>query len=1056
MIRFSEKGEEMTNKNLWLTAVMLGVSLAADAAPEDDLLFYAPFDGTAEAAEAKGAKVPVEAKALSYDAGLRGQAVRLSAETDAYLSYSLTNNAVPSRGTVAFWYKPEWNSASDKRWRFLFGFALPPNQKRLGSGAVRVWYYGGVLRAETSDKADSYRVSVQPINTGEWRHIAFTWDETGSMLYVNGKPLRSKRDDENPLAAALHTDAATGRRQYDRAGPFASFQVGCARDGKQADGLIDELRIYSAPISEKRIQAWVSEYATWDLSVARTYFLSGRDTDFRASVSNRSGQAHAVSWRLEDASGRVVQESAQPAAVPAFGTLDVAFAFSHGSPGPYALNVSGTGTFPVRRTVWGMRADNPYEAQPGDLKRKLVETLVLDRTPDADRFASTGGHTFQTLNGVRYLEAGTGANDRFAIRFHLPDTDPLYCFEWDYPDDKTRTADVIVQPSAGPKSDYELQVGTFTGDEYPCQNRMLTARCLYWAPTQDVSVVFMTARSQAPAAVSRIRLYKVEGGLPRATVSEPAPVDGWHRTLALYYEDPAIAYDFAVSGSSMPGFETLIDRTAAYMKYAGMNLFAYPGVWYHGRIGDVYNPRNHAENFLEAWFAKFDAEGLGVMPTFNEQTLPLPDGMTLTKQSLSDGTLCGSFVSVFDTGMPNPGGWHGTPPNFNILHPYVQQRVMDEVDALLAQGAGHPSFKGIDLRLAEHSFHWLGSIRAGYNDYMIDAFTRDTGIRVPVDRADPLRGKAYAEWLMANARAAWVDWRCRAVAAWHKRIAAKLASARPDLRLSLTLLTPMHPARGEAFDDPHYIDRLNREAGVDARLYADAPNIVISQGLRPARYRAGYDRPQTDRERQFLRDVFNTRAYYESLDAAKLPWLHLHDHYWESPVGDPTRRKKTEKALTAPWLKEEPWRVTTLNPASYYALRSYVLPLRYHDLLGIARGGFLIGTYGMEEHLVPFAKAFRALPAKPFADVPGCGETVKVRSLQFDGQTWFYAVNTGDQPAEVTIAASASEVTDLVTGQPPVERNGASLNLRLTPYQLRSFRASGGNGIAVVSPEHAR
>lgn len=940
------------------------IPLLARAQPAPELLFHAPFDGTAEAALAQGAAKPLAAGNLVFGEGVAGQAVRLTAAAKARLEYAFDKNVEPLRGTVAFWYKPEWADEPGERRRQLFGFTAPWDAARPGSGTVCVWYLGAALRGDTSDKADSFVTVRRPHEQGIWQHIAFTWDGEGSALFVDGKSYLRKRDSDNPFKAALlepDTPPKGAGRVYDRRRAFTSFHVGCSREGKQADGLIDELKIFSAPLSKAQIQSLVAEHP------------------------------------------------AQP----------------------------------VRKSAWAPNTANPYVSDGDALNLQLVETLALDQEPGAERFASTGGHTFQTLDGVRYLEAGTNGNDRFALRFTLPDASPLYCFEWIYPDDKRRTADIIVQPSAGPHSNYELQVGTFTGDEYPNQNKMLTSRCLYWAPTQDVSVVFMTARAGAPAAVSQISLYKVVGGLPAAKVNIPKQADGWNRTIGLYYEDPAINYDFAADGSSMPGFETLIDRTAAYMKYSGQDLFAYPGVWYHGRIGEDYNPRGHAENFLEAWYAKFDREGLGVMPTVNEQTLALPEGLAITKKSLSDGSLHGTCVSLWDTGMPNPGGWHGTPPNYNILHPHTQRVILEEFEALLAQGRGHPSFRGIDLRLAEHCFHWLGSIRAGYNDYMIDAFTQETGIQVPVDRADPLRGKRYAEWLLAHARDEWVGWRCRAVAAWHKRLAARLAQARPGLRLSLTLLTPMHPARGEPFEDPHYIDQLNKEAGIDASLYADTPNIIVSQGSRPARYRAGYDRPKTDKESAFLRDIFNTGAYYESLVAANLPWVHLHDHYWESPVGNPSRRGKADKPLEAPWFKEEPWRVTTLNPAAFYAMRPYVLPLRYHDVFGITRGGFLVGTYGMEEYLIPFAKAFRALPAKRFTDLSGSTETVKVRTLAYEGKTWFYVVNTGDKPAEFTVGTDATDITDLVTGGQAAELKGKTLALRLLPYQLRSFSAEG-------------
>jgi hypothetical protein len=85
-----------------------------------------------------------------------------------------------------------------------------------------------------------------------------------------------------------------------------------------------------------------------------------------------------------------------------------------------------------------------------------------------------------------------------------------------------------------------------------------------------------------------------------------------------------------------------------------------------------------------------------------------------------------------------------------------------EVDELLQQGSPHSSFKGVDFYMAsKHYLPWLGNIHSGYNDYAIDGFTAATGIKVPVDRSDPMRGKKYAEWLLANAYEPWTEWRCR-------------------------------------------------------------------------------------------------------------------------------------------------------------------------------------------------------------------------------------------------------------------------------------------------------
>ena len=115
--------------------------------------------------------------------------------------------------------------------------------------------------------------------------------------------------------------------------------------------------------------------------------------------------------------------------------------------------------------------------------------------------------------------------------------------------------------------------------------------------------------------------------------------------------------------------------------------------------------------------------------------------------------------------------------------------------------------------------------------------------------------------------------------------------------------------------------------------------------------------------------------------------------------------------------------------------RRYAVPFRYHDVLGLSKGGFLIGTYGTEDVLVPFIQAFRALPAVAFDDVPCAGDPlVKVRRKVFDGKTYLYAINTGDKPARVTLDVPPG-TEDLVTGQGVT----SPVTLDLQAYELRAL-----------------
>ena len=101
----------------------------------------------------------------------------------------------------------------------------------------------------------------------------------------------------------------------------------------------------------------------------------------------------------------------------------------------------------------------------------------------------------------------------------------------------------------------------------------------------------------------------------------------------------------------------------------------------------------------------------------------------------------------------------------------------------------------------------------------------------------------------------------------------------------------------------------------------------------------------------------------------------------------------------------------------------------------------------MEEELVPFLQAFRALPATVMRDVAAIGD-VRVRQGAFGGEIYFYVVNTGLKPARMTLDFPA-KTRNLVTGEVfkggLFGLKGETRALDLAPYELRSFSAPRGN-----------
>ena len=1039
---------------------------------EPKLIFHVPFDGSAVAQKAGGVATPCREQGLEFAEGKRGQAVRLTAKAKSVLEYESKGNLVPERGTVSLWFKREWpdqgrTEKGAEIWRALF--ANPDSKgERIGSGQLWFWWWGDRFRADQGDDDDAHAIWHGAALADDWHHLAVSWDEEGVRIYMDGKSARGVSDGSSPMISALKThDFLTFNREV-----FKTFFVGGKGNAHQFDGLVDDLRIYSAPLSDAQVREIYRRESVIELKALNTYSLADTVGELVVSATSPAGcSLKSLKYCLCNEAGQVV-------ATYKNAVNDKPAVLKVNLPaGRYTLKATDGEWFYGSVPYLVMRKDNPYELpatasdRPGRPRNlELFASLKLDRPLSADRFRAIGPTQVKRLNGVPYLEAGPHAGDRYAVRLQLDAKSRLWCFEIDYPDDAKRTADLIVQKSQSPQSDYTLQVGYAAGDEYPNTGKMLTHRCLYWASDPDVTLVAMTARADAPAAIAAIRVYRVVGdALPAADIHEPVrptnerrmgdlwkdvwagqrvdrsvETNGWNRCFGLYFEDPAIGYDFAVPKSN--GFlpedlENLIDRTVALMKYTGENLFAYPGAWYHGLIGEQYNPRHHAPDFLSAWYAKFDAEGLSLMPTVNPNTMPVPERL-VTRQSMGDGSLHDSVVAIHDTGKPNWGGWHDTPPNFNFHHPDVRRHISHIISTLTEQGVRHSSFKGVCMHLTRHCMLWFGDAQSGYNDYTVAAFAKAKGLKIPVDRKDPLRGKAYAEWLRANAWEDWIQWRCDVVTEFYVREAQKLAARRPDLKLWLNYMVPANIQHPD-FMKPDFMEQANRACGLDRkRLTQGAPNIILCQTLVPADYR--WRRAEafpTPIACEHQRIVDTLPGFYSLLKGATSPWVHQHDRYWESPIG---RAGGGKNSLSCDWLKECAWRVSTINPSGVNALRHFVVPFRYGDVLGLTKGGFLIGTYGMEDQLVPFAQAFRALPGVVFDDVGGT-DVVKLRYKNHWGKSWFYLVNTDNKPATVTVELP-SKTLDLVTGETWGGFFGgtASTTFKLAPYQMRSFSAPEG------------
>ncbi len=910
-----------------------------------------------------------------------------------------------SRGSVAFRYRRDKDAAGNET---LFSL----KSKHPGGGGPTLRWRRGEMSLDRNDLDNTSDVIMRPSPSfaGEWHHLIVAWDDSETRFYLDGHtwPRGKKKDSTSPMAVAL---ADARLLEFDREGKELA-EVVFGKNGAEIGGTAEGIRVWTSPLSDEAALAEYRKTLPVEIRTDEHYALEGRAKRIRVAARSPNGSSlDGMRPRLVDASGKTLAEGEPFSKKGGLSVIDAPAL----DVGEYKVIVGD-----AEEPYWVLSKGNPYSmpanGRPGVPGRmELLSTIRPDLAKlGPDEFRSVGGCRMSSLDGRPYLETGDNKFSRFALRLKLDPSAPLHCIEIDYPDDKERTADVMIQRVRDPNFRHIMDVGYMCGGrEMKPSGKMLTHRCLYWTDSDDVALVCMTVRKGGPAAVAEVRVYKVvDGALPDAGIRDAKPVNGWGRHFGSFWEDPAIIEDFGADWGSAKSVSKILDRKAALMKYCGQDTFVYPGAWYFGLIAhDVYNPRYHSRHFLQAVYEKFDAEGLFVIPTVNQQSIPFDSGI-VTRKTMSDGSLHDTAISIFDTGKPNWGGWHQTPPNFNILHPDTQAEFLRTVRALAREGTKHTSFKGICLHVPEHSCFTWGSISSGYNDYAVDAFSKETGVRVPGDRRDPLRGRVYAEFLKTKAYDRWVSWRCEKLTDLYVQAAGIIRRARPDARL---FVCPwMQPDfKSPEYMKPGYPLRRIREAGIDPELLSRRiPGVIVGTVAVPSQWRNSLKESKLSEaaKKRYL-ELESSADAYELLEPADYGWVNLHDAYFESPIG---RDAAGAGALSGDWFSEKRWRVTCINACGANSMRYYALALKFNDVMALSRGGYLIGVYGMEERMAKFARVFRALPAVRFEDVKSRNPNATIRSKTVDGRRYVYAVNTSPEPQRVSVGSSG---VDIVTGE---------------------------------------
>ena len=193
----------------------------------------------------------VATAAPTYPPGVNGQALCLSASS--YVELACESILTPEAGSICFWYRQNWHSATAPTPPWRFHFVTPPGLSndvpKSETTPFRGLYYWvtpkSVFAAFSRSKKHSKHFQLKPPwREEEWNHIAMTWQSgTPLRIYVNGVGERQDGDVDTPQIA-----------------PADGLLIGCPQadiSEHSLSGLVDELAVWDRRLSLQEVQTLV-------------------------------------------------------------------------------------------------------------------------------------------------------------------------------------------------------------------------------------------------------------------------------------------------------------------------------------------------------------------------------------------------------------------------------------------------------------------------------------------------------------------------------------------------------------------------------------------------------------------------------------------------------------------------------------------------------------------------------------------------------------------------------------------------------------------------------
>lgn len=974
---------------------------------EPQAVFSAPFNGSLTAKIRDGKELaPAKSANTAFAQGVKGQGVTF-AEKTGVLEYALENPFDSNIGGFMFWCRLN-GKQSGKLFAFTEG-----GKEVITANLTSERMIINVLRHDTG-KYITYTRTLPgiPLN-GNWYHIALSWNsDNKARFYINALPwwVSFTPGQRCPDFVNAQVDKVDGLKFHNAtAATIADVQI--------FHRTLTNQEVYDAYRQVMPIDM-VSDNAVIDANApARASVLVAPDGYFTRPLPVRSVEAKPVKVRLAfqitNKDGKALHEEEQEITVnepqevflkPV--TLPV---------GNYHLNCTiNYGKNSYKRSYRLAAYSSPKEntQSTGELKiGKLVYERILDDANAAD--IQKEGPVTKVQN---YLQAGNAKGQRFSFEIPFPSEvqgKPVV-LEIEWPDDAIRSMGWYMYPWGLGVNRDRLQVGIQSGREYPNSGKLIRTRHIFYPGSEKYLFEARTMAANRPAAVHAVRVYTIDGDLPRLTINKPAGLP--NRRFGHADEDQTFNNNLNIDAyinkksplyqqlhEQFPVSDTFFnEELKRYFNYAGMNAMHYP-LW---RYTTTFVPlEGHTAAGLYAtnpgmlpytfnFFAKNDLKFVAKLYYTNLPDAGLGDKVDydMLKEGLVNQNRYGEHV--YDP--VRNGGLVA-----NLAHPETHQRFASYFQDMVKRYSKIPGFDGISY-LPQGCGIWI-NLEWGYDDYTTGKFTRDTGIAVPKEIT-----KRYDFLTTGEVRKSWLKWRAQQVTDFIAKTRKILDNADPRLKLFVAL-----PAGKNRYE----------KQGVDMEAIQKIPGVQIqlTTGSTEHRWRSHWGVAEGTYLEEYF--DFNRPDYQQMRQNGSIGCVDIFNRYHETFV------RPIDNRYNCYFESSDP------KPHGRFFLRDLVFAVGSFDAQEIVQGGQPLPTIGRDDESREFARAYCALPELPFTQIPGIHDPAVARYCHTKNGTYFYVANMFHHTVKVRLeGAKKYTYQDLSTGK--MEKDQV---ITLQPFQLRSF-----------------